>query len=433
VRAGRSWSLVVLLIAVFWAAPAVVAAPVSWAIGSPRRSVTGPAESRRSVTGPGESRRSVTGPGESRRSVTGPGESWSQGGYGATDSGFDPGESRLLPGRLGQLARQWTVAATGTQVCASQSAPVTAGGRIFLTGRESLGAYAAKTGKTLWSFPYADPMDTATPRLAVAGSTVLAATWGCQSQSDPDGDLYALDAATGALRWKAHTDAPDVTLVVDRGVVVVGGEDASDDGTTAFDLVTGKKLWERSAAAATAGVSAAGTLLLTGADQNSSPQSTIAVDITTGKTRWRTDRTWSVLAADPSGKFFLVDDPAGALLEVDAGTGKVVWTHDGLPGPVAADTERAYVAGSTAVVALDLATGHTTWERNRGGTALRPVVAGGVVYVAAKAGRVAALAAATGRPLKLPMTAKSVDHAMLDDGWLYLTDGSTLTAYTIPE
>lgn len=159
-RVGRSWSVVVLVAAVCWPGPGF-------------RVAYGNAAA-----------------------------SWAQDGFGATGSGFNPAEKWLVPARLARLKRQWTVTATGRQVCASQSAPVMAGGRLFLTGRESIGAYDAATGKPLWTHAYADPMDTVTPRLAVAGDTVLAATWGCQSQSDPNGDLLALDAATGALRWQ---------------------------------------------------------------------------------------------------------------------------------------------------------------------------------------------------------------------------------------
>jgi outer membrane protein assembly factor BamB len=384
VRAGRSWSLIAVLIAALWPGPAAAASPPGWA----------------------------------------------QDGYGPADSGFNPAESRLVPARLSELKRQWTITATGRQVCASQAAPVTGGGRLFLAGRESIGAYDAETGRPLWTHAYTDPMDTYTPRLAVVGDTVLAGAGGCQSQSDPSGYLIALDAATGALRWEAGTETPDVALTVDRGVVVVGGEDAASVTTTAFSLATGEQLWVKQLVTAAAGVSAAGTLLLTGDDNETGPNGAIAVDITTGRTRWRTDRTWSVLAADPTGGYFLVNDPSGALVKVAADTGKIAWTHRGAPGPVAVDTQRAYVATAGTLLALDWSTGRTTWTRTGYGQLLRPVIAGGILYAVTRAVRVDALNAATGRPLTLPVHTKPADHAVVAGGWLYLTDGSHLDAYT---
>lgn len=216
---------------------------------------------------------------------------------------------------------------------------------------------------------------------------------------------------------------------MDRGVVVVAGEDAGSSTTTAFSLATGRKMWEKPLAIPAAGVSAAGVLLLTRNDHESHEQGALAVDITTGRDRWRTGQDWTVRAADPAGAFFLVNDPSGALLKVAAATGEVAWTRPGLSGAVTVDAERAYVAGEKALVALDLSTGGTSWERAGHGPLLRPVVAGGVLYCVTKATRVQALAAATGRPLELPVRASPADHAVVDDGRLYLTDGSHLTAY----
>jgi outer membrane protein assembly factor BamB len=141
---------------------------------------------------------------------------WTQDGYGPGNSGLNPDESRLVPGRVGKLAPQWSIAATGIEVCARQAAPVPDGGAIFLPGRESIGAFDADTGDKIWTYPYADPMDMRTPLLAMYSGTLLVATSGCQSVSDPNGELLALDAATGKLRWKAHTEAPDETLTVDH-------------------------------------------------------------------------------------------------------------------------------------------------------------------------------------------------------------------------
>jgi outer membrane protein assembly factor BamB len=371
---------------------------------------------------------------------------WTHDGYGPGNGGYNPDESWIVPARLGALAKQWSIAATGREVCARQAAPVVAGGRLFLAGRESLGAYDAGTGKKIWTYPYADPMDTRTPLLAVSGDTLLAGTSGCQSVSDPDGVLLALDAASGKPRWQGSTEAPDQTMVVDRGVAVVSGSDAGWMASTAFRISTGKQIWQRARAMPAAGASAGGTVLLTDYTNAFAAVGARAVDITTGAVRWRTGRIWSARAADPTGRSFLVDDPAGALLRVDAATGRVAWTQPGLAGPLAVDARQVYVArtagaevagarvaGTTAeLVSLAVGSGRVTWRRGGYQSLLRPVVAGGVLYAVTPQKRLDSLNAATGRVLGFSATDKPADHPVVAGDWLYLTDGSRLGAYTVP-
>jgi outer membrane protein assembly factor BamB len=356
---------------------------------------------------------------------------WAANGYDAANTGWNPGETRLVPGHLDKILPRWAVAATGQEVCAKQSAPVLAGGKMFLTGREGVGSYDVRTGRRLWTLPYADPMDTATPLLALSGRTLLVASWGCQSASDPDGFLTAVNALTGKVRWKAQTDTPDETLIVDRGVVVVGGEDAGAIATTAFDLATGRKLWQRADAAPAERVSAAGTLLLTTHATTHRPNGAVAVDIATGKPKWRTGEQWSVLAATPDDSAFLVGNAAGALLKIDAKTGTTAWTRPGLAGPVAVDGKYVYVSQPNGQVhSLILANGRVHWHHTGFHDVLRPIVAGGVVYLVEQGRKLTTRNAVTGRKLSFVAATKPVDHAVVAGGRIYLTDGSTLRTYT---
>jgi outer membrane protein assembly factor BamB len=357
---------------------------------------------------------------------------WTHDGYGPGNGGFNPGESRLVPGRVGKLEQQWSIAATGRQVCARQAAPVTDGGAIFLPGRENIGAFDADTGDKIWSYPYADPMDMRTPLPAVYSGTLLVATSGCQSVSDPNGELLALDAATGKLRWKARTEAPDETLTVDAGVAVVAGDNAGWMATTAFNVATGRQLWERPQTMPAAGVSARGTLLLTGYDTAFRPGGAVAVDISTGKVRWQTTRAWSVRAADDTGRFMLVDDTTGTLLKVNATSGKIAWTKRGLGGPLAVDRGQIYVASATDLVSVTAGSGRETWRRAGAASMLRPVVAGGVVYTVSPTNRLETFNAMSGHRLGFTARNNPVDHPVVNDGWLYLTDGSQLRGYTVP-
>jgi len=365
--------------------------------------------------------------------------SWAQDGYGPQNSGYNPDERSLRPGHLRGLAQRWTIAATGDEVCAHQAAPVIDHGRIFLTGREGLGSYDAGTGHQIWTFPYADPMDVRTPLLAVSPvnrGTLLVATAGCQSASDPDGDLFALDPATGAVRWHQHTDWPDYVLTVDRGAVVVAGADAGSLGSIAFSIATGGQLWQEPYAMPAAGVSAGGRMLLTHYTSAVWPDGATAVDMATGRPLWHSAQPWSVRAADPSGTSFLAGGPRGGLARINAVTGAVLWSQPGLDGPLAVSGRTIFVARSGPepdVISVDLASGRPGWiSAGFAGPFARPVVAGGVVYVVSTGERLDMIAVADGRRLGFVAASGPNDHAVVAGGWLYLGDGSTLRAYTVP-
>ncbi len=107
------------------------------------------------------------------------------------------------------------------------------------------------TGAIRWQFaPRTQfPNERSFQRLTTDGTTVyVGGVWG---------NVYAVDAATGAQRWIAHvTTLPDSTIrvfnpVVDNGVVYVAFADSPpgkfeiDGGAAAFDAATGRLLWSQ--------------------------------------------------------------------------------------------------------------------------------------------------------------------------------------------
>jgi outer membrane protein assembly factor BamB len=180
-----------------------------------------------------------------------------------------------------------------------------------------------------------------------------------------------------------------------------------------------------------AAVSAGGRLLLTDHDRGFAPIGALEVDIGTGKVGWRTRQIWSVEAADPTGRFFLVGDEAGALLRVDAATGAIDWSQPGMAGTVAVDEQHVYVATGTRLLSLDAGSGRTVWRRGGYDSLLRPVVAGGVLYAVTPKKRLESLNAANGHRLGFTATGQPIDHPVITGDWLYLTDGTRLRAYTV--
>lgn len=120
------------------------------------------------------------------------------------------------------------------------ASPVLADGRLFVRtmgGRElrrefSIEAYRASDGKHLWHAP----VGTAkgfwfTPPAADSALVVY---------SSEDGNLYALDAATGTLRWKAPNIENAIAPAIVNGVVWAGD---SEGHFIAYDAKDGRRLW----------------------------------------------------------------------------------------------------------------------------------------------------------------------------------------------
>jgi outer membrane protein assembly factor BamB len=352
---------------------------------------------------------------------------WSQDGYGPSGTGYNPAETVITAATVGKLRARWSLATAEAPEgsCARQAPPVVAGGRLFVTDQVGVGAYDVRDGSRIWVHKFLDPGDTVTPLLAVAGGRLLVGWSGCASQSDPDGDLLALDAATGAQQWTVSQDAPVSTMVVDKGFVAVSGGDAAQSATTVYRVGDGGKVWERAKTAMGTGVAAAGRLLLTRTEE----AGTESVEIATGAVRWKRADTLSAVAADAAGTRFFATDDTGTLWSLSAHSGRSVWWATDAAGPLATDGRRIYVSRGDKVLALAAGTGGSLWTRPAGGAAGRPVLAGGVLYVTAAGNGLTSLKPSSGGSAGFRTGLEAVGHAVVADGRLYVTDGSTLLMY----
>jgi outer membrane protein assembly factor BamB len=152
----------------------------------------------------------------------------------------------------GKLKRRWRV-----EIGSGYNGPTVAGGRVFVMDRqtkpkqtERVLAFAADTGKPLWTVEYECPYEkvsyTAGPRAAVSIADGLAYALGTM------GHLHCIAAATGEIVWKKDllteykirmpgwgiSAAP--LIDGDKLIVQCGGEKAC---LVAFDRRTGKELW----------------------------------------------------------------------------------------------------------------------------------------------------------------------------------------------
>ena len=147
-----------------------------------------------------------------------------------TGGSFNPDSTTVFALKAKDGTMRWQQTYDGH----TQSTPAVSGGILFLTRGYNLTALDPKDGTILWSnVTDTDPTATILSSPAVAGSRVYVGS--------NDGNIYALDAATGIKLWNFTTgDAIWSSPAVADGVVYVG---SNDDNVYALDAATGAKLW----------------------------------------------------------------------------------------------------------------------------------------------------------------------------------------------
>ena len=273
-----------------------------------------------------------------------------------------------------------------------------AGGTAYV-GSDNGTAYAlnAATGQVRWTYTPAGNLGAdAVPTITVAGSTVyVGSTF----------KVYALDAATGQVRW---TYTPFGPVDGASGGVAVAGytayvSDSDDYQVYALDAATGRVRWIYGAPGAPtlSSPAAAGSAVYV-----SSANGTVyALDAATGQVRWTYSIGSSVFNVGPvavAGGTVYVGTRDGVVYALDAATGKVRWAYtagSAVDSTPAVAGGIVYVSGTDnadKVYALDAATGRVRWTYTIAGSFYAPAVAGGIVYVPG-AWETYALDAATGK------------------------------------
>ncbi|MEE6307716.1 PQQ-binding-like beta-propeller repeat protein [Plantactinospora veratri] len=241
------------------------------------------------------------------------------------------------------------------------------GARLGLPGHPS-----DPTGPQLrWTFTAADVTHAAP---VVAGGTVYLGS--------ADGTLYALDAATGTVRWTHPVPEPETTATVADGVLYLAGSEL----LYALDVATHRIRWSfRVGGSLRSTVSATGGLVYVADQHGSLGPNLYALDQATGRLRWtrnlgRLNGTGPTVA---HGVVYVGGDRT--LYALDAGTGALRWSYPDLPGPVGAapvvsDHAVHITAAGSYLGAFDLWDGRKLWSHESDLVAT-PVVRDGTVYV----------------------------------------------------
>jgi outer membrane protein assembly factor BamB len=201
------------------------------------------------------------------------------------------------------------------------SSPAVANGKVYFgSGDGNIYAVDAKSGAVVWKFPTKDVVH-ASP--AIVNNTVFIGSW--------DSYLYALDAETGQEKWAFKT-GEDPTIhnqvgfqgspAVVEGTVYVGCRDAH---VYAVDAATGRKKWDYPTSkswvigtpAVRDGVVYVGT---------SDSSRFMALDAKTGRLRWDVKLGAYVFSsAALAGDLAYLGNHNGRLYAIDTKTGKVAW------------------------------------------------------------------------------------------------------------
>ncbi len=314
---------------------------------------------------------------------------------------------------------------------AIQKSPTVAGGQVFVASdigaTHFMRALDAATGQMIWHYARTQPPECMCSHdTHMAGKLLLAQTDGhslyafaptgripsrrvWQFRGDgarltapveagglvvfgsADHDVYALDAKTGAVRWRAVTGYGFVAApMVADGIVVIGNR----GGTLhAYDLASGKPRWSfMTNGPIDSAVARRGrTVYLTSEDRSLS-----ALTLGAGKQLWQARMAdYTDFAPVLAGPAVIVANRAGELRAYAATGGKPLWSAalGGTPFSAPTPWHGAVVLkiGDHAVAAFAQDSGRMLWRYASDAVLTAPVPGERLLYVASSTGRVVAL------------------------------------------
>jgi len=351
--------------------------------------------------------------------------SWAQFRFSAAHTGFNPYENVLSPADVGGLTVAWSIPAEilGTS-------PVVAG-RVVYAGSANGEVFAlnAATGARRWTFRTRSIQSSP----AVAGGTVYVGSWTGHGYG-----LTALNAATGARRWTFSIGrARDLSAPTVAGGTVYFG--STNDKVYALNAATGARRWAFTTGGPVhSSPAVAGGQVYLGSDDGH----VYALSAATGAKLWAFN-TFSVngLKSSPAvvGGVVYVGSDGNTVYALNAASGAVLWTFGtGNPvdsSPAVAGGEVYVGARSDLVFALNATTGAKLWTfHTMNVVSSSPAVANGVIYIGCNDNNVYALNAATGAKLWTFTAGNTVRSSpAVANGMVYIgSDDNHLYAFGLP-
>jgi outer membrane protein assembly factor BamB len=297
-------------------------------------------------------------------------------GFDAQHTHFNPFEHMLNPTTVGDLTKKWAYYTGGTVF----SSPAVASGVVYGgTSNSHLYALDAATGMIKWAYDTGGSQVNDSP--AVVGGVVYFST-------DVDHTLHALDAATGKKKWAYQTRSPigNSSPAAVGGVVYFGSWDGN---VYALDAATGAKKWASHIGHYIDSPPAvAGGVVYVGSDDGN----VYALDAATGAKKWasQTGNRVETSPAVADGVVYVGSVDDGTLYTLDAATGAKKWTYrtngQMFSSPTVANGVVYVGSDDGNVYALDAVSGAKKWAYPVGMMDSLAAVADGVVYVGAGGG-----------------------------------------------
>ncbi|WP_298090269.1 PQQ-binding-like beta-propeller repeat protein [uncultured Sphingomonas sp.] len=292
----------------------------------------------------------------------------------ANDAWAQPGGNAAKS--MGQLAlgeqpaRLWEATINGGSVREPlAAAPVVADGKLFVVDVEAvLHAFAADTGAPLWTAKLTEG-DANRPARFGGGASF---DDGRVYATDGLGDVVAVNAADGAIQWRAKPGGPlRGAPTVANGVVYVLSQ---DNQLFAISQADGKVQWAQQGTLETQGVF--------GVAAPAASQGSVVVGFSSGELNAYRYENGRVLWQDALSRT-TISTSVSSLSDIDA-------------APVI-DEGRVYAVGQGGrMVALELSTGQRLWEQNFAGIET-PWIAGEWLFMVTDDARLVALSRASGK------------------------------------
>lgn len=285
------------------------------------------------------------------------------------------------------------------------SQPAVSDGILYLSlqdhnSDDQIYALDATSGDRLWQFELGGHLEESS--WEIAGDTLYVGT--------PDGHMNALNAASGAIRWRHATDAELFNVPVVAGDAVYFG--ASDDVFYALDAASGDLLWRMESG----NILGAHPTVVEGVVYLGTQAGYLyALDAAGGEKLWRFNADGSLSSPAVVEGVVYVGSTDGFVYALDAETGETVWqryfplggkhhinlavSEDGWEEIVFSYFTPSVIEGvlylameDGSAYALDAATGDSLWRYKTGDYIYSPpAVADGVVYVGSVDGYLYAL------------------------------------------
>jgi eukaryotic-like serine/threonine-protein kinase len=266
------------------------------------------------------------------------------------------------------------------------SSPAVAGGVVYFASYDG-GFYAvdAWNGKLKWRFNNAGERRFAASHIhgALPAAEIMPDPFDCYLSSPAvwhgtvyfgsgDGNIYALNAATGAVQWKFKTgDVVHASPAISGGTLFVGSWDSY---FYAIDAASGKEKWrfktgEDPAIHNQVGIQSSAAVVDGIVYFGCRDSHLYALDADTGKVRWSfsTGSSWVISSpAVLNGRVYFATSDSALFYALDAGSGKQIFAlrfHFPFFSSPAIAGNTVYIGSHDGkLTAINLATGTRAWE-----------------------------------------------------------------------